>query len=154
MYHCNNLYILTDVFQSGSTTNSAPSSHSVLSLRVWPRSTKVIDVSKSVSTMYFRLSVQFTSPHFCHRQYTYIFSMSYVSQSGSTTCFISSVQFTTPRFSHRQYTYKFSTIDVSQFGSTIYSIRSVQFTSPHFSTASYHRVLQIHPLQSDTHHWC
>ena len=94
MYHRKELYNLTDVFQSGSTTKSMPSSHSVLSLRVWPCSTKVMDVSKSVSTMCVIPSVQFTPLHFSHRQYTYIFSMSDVSQSGSTMYFIPSVQFT------------------------------------------------------------
>ena len=79
---------LTDVFQFGSTTNSAPSLHSVLSLRVRPRSTNVTDVSKPGSKMYFILSVQFISSHFCYRHYTYISSRTDVSQSGSTIFFI------------------------------------------------------------------
>ena len=113
--------------------NYAPSSRSVLSLRVWPRSTNVIDVSQSDSTMYFIPSVQLTSPHFSHRQYTYLFSTYDVSQSGSTMYFMPSVQLKSPRFSHRQYTYIFSTTDVSQSGSTMCFIPSVQLTSPHFS---------------------
>ena len=113
---------LTDVFQFGSTTNSAPSLHSVLSLRVRPRSTNVTDVSKPGSKMYFILSVQFISSHFCYRHYTYISSRTDVSQSGSTMHFILSVQFTSPHFSLREYTYIFTTSDVSQSCSTIFFI--------------------------------